>query len=90
MKITKKQLLKLIKEELDQPQGQDDQAPKKLLGDVAMLGKAVARINSLQKMGPAIDLMIEAIVSFVEKEPSLKTRTTTKLMDAKKQIASSK
>lgn len=95
MKITKAQLSKLIKEELDQELKEQEQkeAPQKKensMGDVLALKKALGRIDQTSEFGPAIQKMLQAIESVTDVAPGLRAKVRQALIDTAKEIVSSK
>ena len=95
MKITKAQLSRLIKEELEQQleqQGQEQESSpqKQSKGDVVTLEKAIARIDQAGEMMPATQVMLNAIKNFASSSPGLKAKIRQALIDTAKEVASSK
>ena len=94
MKITKAQLSKLIKEELDQElKEQKQETPdkqKKPMGDVLALEKVLDRIDQNSEFGGAIERMLEAIMRIAGDMPGLKERLRRALIATAKKVVSEK
>lgn len=95
MKITKAQLSKLIKEELDQELKEQEQkeAPQekeKSMGDLLTLKKALGRIDQTSEFGPAIERMLQAIENITDLAPALKAKVRQALIDTARDIVAGK